>query len=292
MSNDLVLSEEMSYEQIAALTGQAVVNALLPSLKINNKASVTIDGKKHRLDPGVFCVDKDGKTIYAQENEPVRFRVLFQGYQYLRYDEHAINKNGGKGAMINKSAIRTDCKRKTEFPDELGTDRCAKVRVEEGETVSAEQEKINKQTSLYRQLYGLVSFTGKTATGEVVEITDYPVMLKRRGKDFMTFGDEVEKPFGKMKANFLEYELRLSTEERENGTTIYYLVHYAFDRTAKLRLTMEIAEAVKKFREHVEEENRRVMEKHVKALNGELPEPDMDTMRDIDADDMDQDIPF
>lgn len=298
MSTEITTTTSYSYEAMARMMGQHVSTTFLPGLKINTKASVTVDGKKKRLDPGVFCVDKDGETVYAIEGQPVYFRPLIQRYQYIRYDAEFVRDDGNKGAVINKSVLKSDCRKATEYPDERATKggKCGKIKVAEGEKVSAEQEKTNKQTSLYRMLFGLVTFDGKTADGRDVRIENFPCVLKRRGQDFMTFGKEVENTLGKGKTLISEYAYSLTTEERENGSTIYYLVHFDFDR--KNKLTMEdpvIIETFNAFMRYIDEENEAVMEKHIAALEDINNGPDKDDVDYIDGDGAempDDDIPF
>lgn len=245
----------MSYEQLAEMIGQQVGNDLasnIARLRINSDHA---DEQDRPLPAGSFFIHHPKKgNVYAKQ---VAFRPFMNRYQYVHFDP---NEN----KFINKSVIFNDFR--DEAPDEKGGLRAGKPSKKQRDAgLTAEQTVLQKQVQCFRLVYGTVSYTGKTVTGEEVEIVNFPVVLKLRGSNFMPIGD-VLKGLSKAKKLMFNYAFDLTTKREKNGNVTYYVIQIEVDRTNNLAFTPDDLDIMKSFQEAVTAENESVVKKYEKAL--------------------------
>lgn len=273
MANDLTkvsagelveFDPSMGYDQLAELIGQQVGNDLASNvsrLKIN---SDHIDEQERPLPAGAFFIHHPKKgNVYSKK---VAFRPFLNRYQYVHFDAK-------ENKFVNKSVIFNDFR--DEAPDELGGLRAGKPSKKQREAgLTEEQTLLNKAVQCFRLVYGTVSYTGKTVTGEEVEIKDFPCVLKLRGSNFMPIGD-VLKGLSKAKKLMFNYAFDLTTKREKNGNVTYYVIQIEVDRTQNLPFTPEDMEALKSFQEAIVAENDSVMKKYEKALRSRPTQADV-----------------
>lgn len=269
MTNELMTIDDQQFDaELAKMLGQDTGGEFLPLLRINTDAE---DDDGNAVTPGTYCIQVDGETVYADKEKidkdnssiSLTFRPFMQVYQYQRYDEDA---NDGKGAVINKTIMLPDFKK--DHLDEWGGVRCGKIKVskEEEKNLSGEQQAIQKQTSCFRIIFGTVTFTGKTGSGQTVEVVDKPCILKQRGASFMQFEGQVAKPITKAKKYLPQVETTISLERNKNGSVTYYKPTFTYDKTASRRIAQEDMELIQSFNDMIKAENDSVMQKHREAL--------------------------
>jgi len=265
MSTALIDTATMDFETMARLTGQKTESngPNLPRLTINREDQ---DNDKNEIPMGTYAVKTDKGVIYSKK---ATFRPFLNTFQYMVYDAEAANPRGGKGAFTNKTVLFQDFK--DEAPDENGGIRCGKIQGKAAKENMSEKTKLaQKNIMCYRNMYGLLTMTGTTATGEEVTVTEMPVLWRTRGSAFMPISDALEGLNKRGKLMILS-EFKLTTERRKNGGTIYYVPVLDVDALKSAPFTAEHNGILTNFSEVVAAENKSVMEKHkaaVKAKSG------------------------
>ena len=271
----------MTYDQIAALTGQDTGGPRneLRRLKIN---SDPVDDEGKPLPYGEFWVHHpEHGPVFGK---PVMFRPFIQVYQYIHYDPK-------EKKFVNKTIQFKDFRQ--EQPDELGGLRCGKVRKQDFDGLTHEQQEVQKQIKCYRILYGVVRYEGKTKDGSKVDV-EMPVELRLRGKNFMPIGQECIDILSKQKKLMFNYELKLSNRREKNGDTAYFIIEPSMDMTKTVPFTQDDMELLKKFQETIDVENQSVMEKYKAALakNAAPDDDEEQAVSGVLESDLEDEIPF
>lgn len=251
MSNQVTKYEELSPEQLLALTGQAQANTNysdFPRVTINKLGE---DEQERAIPVGAYMVSQDGKAVFGK---PILFRPFLNAYQYAVYD-------AASNTYPNKSIIFKSFRE--EAVDELGGVACGKVSAKKREGLTPDQLAIQKAIKCYRTVYGLVTFTGTTADGQSVDITDLPVKFRLSGDNFMPIQDVLDE-LSKKKLSMLNYQIELSTKRKKNGTNVYYQMVPALKDTY-VPIRKEDWGILASFQDAIDTENKAIIDKHHKA---------------------------
>ena len=254
-SNVPAVSTEMLYKVQKLLGVSSSVEAAdrLPQLKVNPKKK---DKQGRRIQEGHFFVqgiENQSELVYA---ESINLRVLSQLFQWILYDPEQ-NKVANKTLLIPNFLH--------EPRDMKGTLRCGKPTSKDlRELPKATQAKYS-DIRCFRQLRGLVSYSGITADKEKVTLENVPCILLLKGSNFSPFYDDVEKtmPQGKQ---FYDYNIKVTAEERENGSVTYYVMRFNPEYSAPLTLDTPVIDTMMHFAKMVTNENNKIEAAYNKSL--------------------------
>lgn len=225
----------------------------LPQLKINPKKK---DKQNRRVSEGHFFVqgiESQNELVYA---ESINLRVLSQLFQWIYYDPEQ-NKVANKTILIPNFGH--------EPRDMKGTLRCGKPTSKDlRELPKAAQAKYS-DIRCFRQLRGLVSYSGVTADKEKVTLENVPCILLLKGSNFSPFNDDVEKTMPKGK-QFYDYNIKVTAEERENGSVTYYVMRFNPEYAAPLTLDEPVINTMMHFAKMVTDENKKIESAYNKSL--------------------------
>ena len=254
MTNLPISIDNLSYEQIAALTGQQTEQSVpsLARLWINKDVGPN-DEKPYPV--GRYAVTlPDASIVFGR---PIQFRPFINAYQHSVYDADS-NK------YVNKSIIFTDWKQ--EQPDELGGMRCGKLTKKQLDGQPESVLKAQKSIRSYRLMYGTVNIDGVDQEGKKRKLENEPVFWRLSGESFMVPQDAIDE-LNKNKRLMFNHNLDLGTPVRkQNGATIYYVPVVSVDLTKSVQFTAADMELFTKFQETIKFENDGVLAKHRKAL--------------------------
>ena len=239
---------------LGAKEAPAPTQSRLPKLKVN---SMRKDEQGRKIPEGQFTLQGDGiEPVYA---EKVTIRVLSQLFQWLHYDPEE-NKVANKTLMIPNF--------RHEARDMKGGLRCGKPTSRVLREASKEEQKKYSDITCFRQLRVIVSYEGETADGTKQTIENQPAILMLKGSNFNPFEDEVVKSLPKG-ASLYDYPIEVSAEENQNGSVIYYVMHFATDFKKKLVLDDATYETMVVMAEMVKSENDMIEASHQKSLREE-----------------------
>lgn len=283
MSNELVVIEGMSNNEIAALTGQDVAQEYVASfgyLGVNREVE---DDDGNRLPVGVFRVLHNGISAFAPT---VRFRPFLNTFQYSIYD-------GEEQKYVRSSIYTTDIFAK-EIPDNAGGNKCGKVSRKDFEKLTEAEQDAQKKIRCSRFVFGLVSIDGVNNREQPVKLTDTPVRLKLGGRNFMPFGDTL-KGLSDKKLLMLNHNIDLSiTKEKISKTVTSYLINIVADVSTRVDFTAENLETLKGFQNYITNHNKKIMDSWHKArgLSSGATEAEFSEVADDVApvDELDDDI--
>jgi hypothetical protein len=218
-----------------------------PLLKIN---SLDEDDNGKELPKGAFFLNKS-PLAYAKT---VKIRVLGVHYQYLEYDPDA-NK------LVNRTIIVPNMQQ--EMLDEKGTTRCGMPMGKS--KMDPDMKERFKNVTAFRQLRGVVSYTGKDVDGNDVTHENEPFLMSLKGSNFMPFEDDVMKklPFGRA---VWDFDINVSLERHKNGSVIYYVARFQPDFTTPLPFSQEIGESINEVASQIRSQNEKIRDKHEAAI--------------------------
>lgn len=267
MSNDLVISSSMSYDELAKITGQDSGSSgpLFPRLSVNRDAE---DDDGNPMPVGTFTFkDANGQHF----SKTAKFRPFMNVYQYSIYDNDT-KKYTNRTVMFKN------------FRDELidikGGTACGKVMGKEKDNLTEAQKEQQKKIKCARIVFGTVTFPDQAPVA---------VLWKMGGANFMA-PDGVFKELSKNKRLFWTAELDLSLTRKKAGATTYYEIGVDYDRTVNLPFTEDDMALLRQFNDIVQTENTAVRELYQAALKGTPTTSDLDDERslaDILGDDLD-----
>lgn len=240
----------------------------LPELKINYQRKDKA-GRSIKEKIGWFYVKGLDKEVYAEE---VKIRVLSQVFQWIDFDEEEMRPRN-KTVMIPRFSM--------EPIDELGTVRCGKPTSKEMADWTKEEKARFKSIDLFRQLRGLVSYTGVTADGEEVTVENQPMILMNKRGNYMTFEDQVIR---KIKGrDFKDFWVTVRPIEQEMGSVVYYTFDYEPDLLNPVALDDDTYNTMLHFAEMIQSENDKIKSKYNASLGG-FDAIDVEAMEALDSD--------
>lgn len=256
MNTELQTLDMENFEQLALFTGANVrpPTIILPQLKVNSEPPEN----KGDTPMGHFTVTIDDVKY---SSPTATFRPFINAFQYLEYDA-VKNKYPNKSIIFRRFG--------DEAFDEKGGLACGKVSAKNLDQCSAQEQVRQKNIKCNRHVYGLVTFP------DVKEVTDLPVLFKLRGSNFMHPGEVLDTITKKLKHQFFQHNIVLSTERKKQGSTIYYLVPMDLDTKNLLPLTEKDMDTLKVFNEVIERENSYVIRSWEKAKKDAIKELEYD----------------
>lgn len=285
-TNDLVIAENMNADQermlaeaLGLVPNDNEGGNFIPQLKVNLDDE---DADGNELKRGTYFIAGSGiERVYASK---VTLRPLAQYFQWRRFDAD-LGKVTGRTIQVAHMS--------EEARDTDGTVKLGKPTWKQMQENPDLKEKF-KDVTCFRMVYGLVSYTGKTAEGEESTIENQLVLFNLKGSNFSAFEDEVMKqiPKGHFPYNV---DVEISNTRHKNGSVVYFVHKYKVLDTIK-PLTPEVLESIKEVISMVKEENKYIEGEHTKALR-QMADDSHPAMKTIEASyhdvmaDLDDDLP-
>ncbi len=269
---DLVKYEDLSSEQLLALTGQSQGQSTFqdfPRVTINKLGE---DDQGHTIPIGAYQVSYNGRTLFGK---PVYFRPFLNAYQYAVYDAET-NTYPNKSIIIKNFG--------EEAVDELGGVACGKLSAKKREGLTGEMLAKQKTIKCYRIMYGLLTcHKAVDVDGGEHAVENLPVKFRLSGDNFMPI-QEILDALSKQKKSMLNYDVELLTKRKKNGTNVYYKMVPALKDTFK-PISKDDWEVLQQFQSAIDTENKAVIEKHHKARQVKQDiETDAKAVLELDAD--------
>lgn len=256
MTNDLINNiDNLSSDKLMAMIGQDTESggSTLSRLSINYDSE---DADGNLLKRGLFKLDSQEHGIVFAEK--ASFRPFLNTFQYTKFDADN-EENNCKSVMFTSW---TDAK-----PDTKGTDSCGSVpkalRDDLDIVAKNEQEKI----TCFRNVFGLVTLKGKTASGKEVSVVDEPVLYKVRGVNFLPIGEQLKSLSRRNKIMYNSVLDFTGTEKhtRGNGAVTFFIAQIK-DSNKNVKFSDSDKEVLKNFLDYVKNENDYVRGEHEKSL--------------------------
>jgi len=263
-------------DSLMQMTGQGTVQKEkvgLPRLNINYDAE-TEDGRS--LTRGVWKMYFEGRFIYAPN---VTVRPLLRTFEYSMWDAEL---NEGRGGFAAKSVQKTSFG--GSFPDSSGGNKCGRLtRDEENALEKDDPAYINSRAVVCNQvIYGRISGEFTDADGEVVTVTDEPMVAYFKRSGFKPVADFIDSLTKKNKL-MAQCEMKLSTAKNKKGSVTYWTP------VAQPGETVQISDSDKDlfgmFADTVKGHNDSVMKDHREAIKSMSSDDDVDLAAEFgDAD--------
>lgn len=263
-------------DSLMQMTGQGTVQKEkvgLPRLNINYDAE-TEDGRS--LTRGVWKMYFEGRFIYAPN---VTVRPLLRTFEYSMWDAEL---NEGRGGFAAKSVQKTSFG--GSFPDSSGGNKCGRLtRDEENALEKDDPAYINSRAVVCNQvIYGRISGEFTDADGEVVTVTDEPMVAYFKRSGFKPVADFIDSLTKKNKL-MAQCEMKLSTAKNKKGSVTYWTP------VAQPGETVQISDKDKDlfgmFADTVKGHNDSVMKDHREAIKSMSSDDDVDLAAEFgDAD--------
>lgn len=267
-------AKERALSAMLGLGGDADTSTNLPLLKINLEDE---DDMGSPLPKGKFIITNQEDTVYADK---VRIRPLSQMFQWVHYDPDQ-NKS------VNRTLIIPNFR--SEARDEKGGVKCGKP----ASKVLKENPELAKQyknITCFRLVHCLVSYVGKTASGEQVTVENVPTLLRLKGANFSGFEEQVVDKLPKGKKLY-DFWVEVSASKKKNGSVTYYVYDYAVDLGNPVALDQPTYDTMLHIVEIVKAENARVQTKYDQAVRGgSIDSAAMSAVDFIDSDSLEVDL--
>ena len=241
---ELVLQENgLSIDELNAQLGVGSKStAAIAKLKIVHNP---LDESGNQLTLGAFYTTTDGEKVYATEG--VRLRVLSSKIQYQHW---------GDDGLINKSILVDS--QKEEARDQLGGYMCGMPTFEQSQAMTPDKRAEFVGRDRFRIIRGLVTYTGKTATGEEKTITNLPVLLSLKRKNYGPFFWDVIKKIPRNSATY-DYDCVLSAERHTTPKgASYYVMRFAPDLSKKIPIDQLTYDSLQHVAGLIIEENAKI----------------------------------
>ena len=246
---------EAEYAALAASLGagpnkSTSTVARFPTLSIMSNED-DMQGNAIKPDPrGKFYLKGSDKVAFAKT---ATFRPLSHHYQWIHFDDDGL---------ANKS--RAILSFREEARDMKGGIKCGYPAWEAMQDMEREERKKWRDMQ-FRQVRGLVTMTGKTASGEEVVYENTPCMLQHRNSNYAGFKNAVldALPGGR---NLFDFNIELSSERNVNGSVKWYTFKYKPDFDIPLERTADLFETLRMIKELIDKENEYVDEAYYKSI--------------------------
>jgi len=249
------INNNLSYEQIAQLTGQEMPSKATSTLKVLKINRDFEDDDGNALPSGTFTITVDGENVYAKT---IKFQLFMQRYQYIHYDQT-------EGEFVGKSIMANNLYPQTEVHDSTGTMRCGSVPSAKRDNLTVEQATKQKDIKCYRMLFGKVTFNDAVnAKGEKREVANMPIIWKARGANFMPISVPLDALTAQRKP-FIYYDMVVSLKKEKNGSVIYYVGTFS-SPNGPLDFGEDDQNLLADFNSYIETENKDVMKDYDSAL--------------------------
>lgn len=246
---------EAEYAALAASLGagpnkSTSTVARFPTLSIMSNED-DIQGNAIKPDPrGKFYLKGSDKVAFA---DTATFRPLSHHYQWIHFDDDGL---------ANKS--RAILSFREEARDMKGGIKCGYPAWEAMQEMEREERKKWRDMQ-FRQVRGLVTMTGKTASGEEVVYENTPCMLQHRNSNYTGFKNAVLDALPGDR-NLFDFNIELSSERNVNGSVKWYTFNYKPDFDTPLERTADLFETLRMIKELIDKENEYVDEAYYKSI--------------------------
>ncbi len=275
MTNLVVKEGDLNLADIASALGAAQTGKKgpsIPALKINSQGE---DANGVQIPLGAFFLNTPvEERVYAKDN--VRFRALSNHIQYQHW---------GEEGLINKSILLQYAK--DEGRDMLGGYNCNMPTYEQSKDFTEEQRKKYIGIDRYRIVRGVVSYTGKTASGEERTIENQPCVLSLKRKNYGPFYHDVLNRMGDRMIWDFESILKAEKQSSPKGAT-YYVMHFQPQFGEPFEMSQVLYDSIQAVAGLVAGENSRIEEAwkkinldHAEAM---IEEKLVDTLEELEAD--------
>lgn len=257
MTTELMVIDQQEYEAFLAASGGTAEDLaggtgnFLPSLRVNYEEDAEDDDAPKLK--GKFYISGTDEPVYAKS---VRFRPLTHDYQWTQYDD--VAKKVTNRTRLIKSF-------KEEARDEKGTVKCGKPASKDLKANPALAKQYEDITT-YRQIQGLVSYTGIDKNGNEVVVPETLVSIRSKGANFSPFDEEFIKLMP-AKSTLWEWGIDLTTTREKNGASTYYVIHYTPDFQNKLPLSIAVFGMMKELQANIDKTNKAIDQKYYDAMS-------------------------
>ena len=267
MTNEISV-KGMSDAQIMAAIGQTVDTnrPMLSRLQINRDAE---DDEGNRLPTGHYQIyhPELEQNIYG---ESVEFRPFYTAYQYMAY-------NPTEKKYTSRSVIFRNWKE--DIIDTSGGTRCGKLPESQKANLTSAELELQKQIKCYKMTYGTVSFKGKNAKGEDVDIQNFPVLWRNTGTNY-NIVNEAFTGLTNLGKPMFKYTLTLGTERRKAGAIRFFVTTYKINKDKELSFSTDDEKTLESFLTIINSENKSVSTQHSRSTT--QAESDGDDAKVID----------
>jgi len=240
----------------------------LPRLNINYDTE-TEDGQT--LPRGSWKMYLDGRFIYA---EKVSVRFILRMFEYSLWDQET-------GTFASKSVQNPTFSGM--FPDTTGTNKCGRLTRDEENALDKDDPAYLKSRAVVcnQVIYGKISGEFKDASGNVVNITDQPVVAYFKRSGFKPIGDFID-GLSKQKKLMQKCEVSLTTHRHKNGSVTFWTPVPVL--SSEVDISQEDKDLMGMFGETVKGHNESVMNQHREAVKLIADDDDIDLAADfVDA---------
>jgi len=246
--NELANINTMTDEQLMKAIGQddgTPSGDGIPRLSINRNPE---DDDGNQLPVGYFSVfdTSAGKVAFGK---PITFRPFITGMQYMHYDTD-------KGEYVNRSVVFQS--HKDEAIDMLGGVNCGKVPYAERNSLTPDQQVIQRTIRCYRLVYGLVTFDGVLANGKEHRVENLPALYRVSGTAFLPVSNAIKKLKDSGKV-MLNCNLSIDTERQTRGGNTFYVPVLSDKTSTEIELSKDDTDTLAVFQQAVKKENDEVI---------------------------------
>jgi hypothetical protein len=261
MINDLTTIDTIDInslddDALMALTGQGTAPSssnsgnALPRLTINYDAE---NDEGQQLPRGYWKLMLDGQFVYA---DTLSFRPFARMYTYSLWDPE---ENRFISQSIQSQSLGD------RFPDSAGTERCGRLLKDEAQQLDESDPRLllSNQVICNTVLYGVVSGTAKTSSGDEVTLEDQPVVAYFKKSGFRPAREAIDM-ITRQKKLMQKTVFDLGTQKHKMGSVTYWTP--TFTQTDYLKdLSSEDMEMIKKFIESVKGYNESILNRFREA---------------------------
>jgi len=257
----------------------------LARLRINKKAimgEVELNGKMVKTElvaAGAMALQNNEDAIYA---DSVTIRPFLQRFMYQRYDSD--KNNYMKTVMADKLDI--------DLKDTSGTFNCGKPGgyIKDFDALPDGTKEIIRQIRRVRVVFGTITMSGVTKTGDAMDVEDLPFVWEIDSKEGFKNVGQVFTKLNQMRHLPFQHTMEASTEKRELPTGAeYYVPVSELDVKNSIEFRGEEDQAIfTDFMQHIEGFNTWVMGEWDKSYKEEdTTDPVVDEFITVEVADVD-----
>ena len=227
----------------------------LPKIKTNREPE---DDQGRALKMGSFYLEGAEENIYSTGD--VKFRVLSHTFQYILYDSTT-------NSVANKTIIKPNFK--GEFRDIKGGNKMGKPSSKAIREMPPEEADKWKNHKCWRQMRGVVSYKGVTASGEDRDVVNVPCILMHASGSYFNFENEFIKALPRGK-NIYDFESTLSSSKIKVGGNTFYQIHFKPIFSNPLPIDEKVIETMEVFANMIKGENSYVERQYNSSMKEDI----------------------
>lgn len=238
--NDLTTVDMQKFNSLLADSGVDGGEIQVPFLKVVYDAVMSEDGERVIGKPGSYYI-KGGEQVYAQK---IKMRVLTNHTQWRQTDPDTYK-------LVNKSILMTNLNQ--EARDMKGGIACGRPTGQAWKNMDEVARRPFSDIKCTRIVKGIVSYTGKTVTGEERTIENAPVQFFLTGWNYMPF-DKAVRALKQNRKKFTDVWWDLSTHTEGKA----HVTDWSPDFTTPAPITQELVETLEVFANQTSIENSNI----------------------------------